>query len=146
MSITPRNNRDLNQGLLHIWSKLCDLYLSGWWVIARTSKCLPHTRTDGRTHRQTDAGIDNTRRPKLASGNKWVNIGEIKRYIHKRYICRSLRQALICTVRHSYALYSIAYAHTHCPVSVIASANSGVAWGWRCVSVSIIPKQVSSIP
>ena len=27
-------------------------------------------RTDGHTHRQTDAGNDNTRRPKLASGNK----------------------------------------------------------------------------
>ena len=27
-----------------------------------------HRRTDGRTHRQTDAGNDNTRRPKLASG------------------------------------------------------------------------------
>ena len=25
-------------------------------------------QTDGRTHRQTDAGNDNTRRPKLASG------------------------------------------------------------------------------
>ena len=29
-----------------------------------------HRRTDGRTHRQTDAGNDNTRRPKLASGKK----------------------------------------------------------------------------
>ena len=28
------------------------------------------TQTDGRTHRQTDAGNDNTRRPKLASGQK----------------------------------------------------------------------------
>ena len=27
-------------------------------------------RTDGHTHRQTDAGNDNTRRPKLASGNE----------------------------------------------------------------------------
>ena len=27
-------------------------------------------RTDGHTHRQTDAGNDNTRRPILASGNK----------------------------------------------------------------------------
>ena len=35
-----------------------------------------HRRTDGRTHRQTDAGIDNTRRPKLASG---------KKYNHSRY-------------------------------------------------------------
>ena len=29
-------------------------------------------RTDGHTHRQTDAGNDNTRRPKLASGKKQV--------------------------------------------------------------------------
>ena len=27
-----------------------------------------HRRTDGRTHKQTDAGNDNTWRPKLASG------------------------------------------------------------------------------
>ena len=33
-----------------------------------------HRRTDGRTHRQTDAGNDNTRWPKLALGKK-VNIG-----------------------------------------------------------------------
>ena len=29
-------------------------------------------RTDGHTHRQTDAGNDNTRRPKLASGKNWA--------------------------------------------------------------------------
>ena len=32
-----------------------------------------HERTDGRTDTQTDAGNDNTRRPKLASGNKMKN-------------------------------------------------------------------------
>ena len=32
-------------------------------------------RTDGHTHRQTDAGNDNTRRPKLASGKNWVTYG-----------------------------------------------------------------------
>ena len=31
-----------------------------------------YTHTDTRTHRHTDAGNDNTRRPKLASGNKTV--------------------------------------------------------------------------
>ena len=31
-------------------------------------------RTDGRTHRQTDAGNDNTRRPKLASGKKMYSM------------------------------------------------------------------------
>ena len=64
----PQNNRDLNQGLIHLWPKFGDPSFNGWWVIARTSTWLPHTQTDGRTHRQTDAGNDNTRRPKLASG------------------------------------------------------------------------------
>ena len=31
-----------------------------------------HRRTDGRTHRQTYAGNDNTRRPKLASGKNQI--------------------------------------------------------------------------
>ena len=60
----PQNNRDLNQGLWHLGSKCGDPSLNGWWVIARTSKWLPHTRMDT----QTDTGNDNTRRPKLASG------------------------------------------------------------------------------
>ena len=51
----PQNNRDLNQGLLHIWSKFGDPSLNGWWVIARTSSWLSHTQT----HRQTDAANDN---------------------------------------------------------------------------------------
>ena len=60
----PQNNRDLNQGLLHLWCKFGDPSWKGWWVIAWTSSWLTH----GRTHRQTDAGNDNTWRPKLASG------------------------------------------------------------------------------
>ena len=67
-SIVPQNNRDLNQGLLHLWSKFGDPSWNGWWVIARTSSWLKH----GRTHRQTDTGNDNTRRPKLASGKNCV--------------------------------------------------------------------------
>ena len=66
-SITPQNNRDLNQGVLLFWSKFGDSSLNGWQVIARTSKWLPHTQT----HRQTDAANDNTRRSKLASGKNW---------------------------------------------------------------------------
>ena len=74
-SITPQNYRDLNQGLLHLLSKFGEPSLNGCWVIARTSKCLPHTQTDGRTHRQTDAGNGNTRRPKLASGKNDISMG-----------------------------------------------------------------------
>ena len=65
-SIVPQNNRDLNQGLYHLWSKFGDSSLNGWWVIARTSWWL----TDRHTHTHTHAGNDNTRRPKLASGKK----------------------------------------------------------------------------
>ena len=42
--------------------------MNGWWVIAQTSSWLLHTQT----HRQTDAGNDNTRRPKLASGKNYL--------------------------------------------------------------------------
>ena len=59
--LPSQNNRDLNQGVLHLWSKFGDPSLNGWWVIARTNFV-----TDGRT----DRGNDNTRKPKLASGKK----------------------------------------------------------------------------
>ena len=75
-SITPQNNRDLNQGLLHPWSKFSDPSLNGWWVVARTSKCLPHTRTDGHTDRQTQATT-------IPEGQNWPRVirprsGQIK--------------------------------------------------------------------
>ena len=70
-----QNNRDINQGVLLLWSKFCDSSLNAWQVIARTSKWLPHTQT----HRQTDAANDNTRRPKLASGKNVIfNLGIFK--------------------------------------------------------------------
>ena len=64
---SPPNNRDLNQGLLHLWSKFGDPSLNGWWVTARTSKWLPHTRTDGRTHRQTQATT-------IPEGQNWPRV------------------------------------------------------------------------
>ena len=117
--INLQNNRDLNQGILHLWPKFDDSRLNRWWVSARTSSkwgkfwlwsliwpwrsgsITPKTIgiltkvfyiygtnlvilawtgdelsrgqasdwcTHRRKHRQTDAGNDNTRRPKLASG------------------------------------------------------------------------------
>ena len=68
-SIIPRNNRDLNQGLLHLWSRFGDSSLNGWWVVAWTSWWLTDTKTHIQTH--THTGNDNTRRSKLASGKKW---------------------------------------------------------------------------
>ena len=35
--INPQNNWDLNQGILHLWSKFGGPSLNGWWVIAWTS-------------------------------------------------------------------------------------------------------------
>ena len=50
-SIIPQNNRDLNQGLLHLCSKFGDSSLNSWWVIVWTSKWLKHTQTHGQIHR-----------------------------------------------------------------------------------------------
>ena len=69
-SIVPKNNRDLNQGLLHLWSKFCGSSLNGWWVTARTSWWLTDRHTH--THTHLHAGNDNTRRPKLASGKNEI--------------------------------------------------------------------------
>ena len=77
----PWNNRDLNQGLLHLWSKFGDPSLNGWWVIAPTSTWLVHTQTDTQAdrRRQTDTQTDRSRqrqyrKPNLASGNKNSNV------------------------------------------------------------------------
>ena len=51
-SIVPQNNRDLNQGLFHLWSKFGDSSLNGWWVIARTSWWLTDRHTHTHTHTQ----------------------------------------------------------------------------------------------
>ena len=69
-TITPQNNRNLNQGILHLWFKYGDPSLNGTRVIARTSKWLTHRLTHAHTHTDThtDAGDDNTQGPKLASG------------------------------------------------------------------------------
>ena len=64
-SITPQNNRDLNQGLLHLWSKFGDPRLNGWWVIARTSWGLTHAH--GHTHRQTQATT-------IPDGQNWPRV------------------------------------------------------------------------
>ena len=36
-SINSQNDRDLNQGIKHLWSKFGGPNLNGWWVISRTS-------------------------------------------------------------------------------------------------------------
>ena len=88
-SIVPQNNRDLNQGLFHLWSKFSDSSLNSWWVIARTSWWLTDRHTH--THTHTHAGNDNTRRPKLASGNK---LGGVINYPYSRYLLLAPKQSL----------------------------------------------------
>ena len=68
----PQNNRDLNQGLLHLWSKFGELRLNGWWIIARTSKCLPHTQTDGRTDTARQAQATT-----IPEGQNWPRVAYI---------------------------------------------------------------------
>ena len=62
-----------------ILTKVFYIYSSNLVILADTGHELSRGqardwRTDGHTHRQTDAGNDNTRRPILASGNKWTLI------------------------------------------------------------------------
>ena len=82
-SITPQNNRDLNQGLLHLLSKFGDPSLNGWWVIARTSKCLPHTQTDGRTDGHTDRQTQATTIPE---GQNWPRVKSDDKRIGEPYV------------------------------------------------------------
>ena len=57
MSTTPQNNKGLNQGILHLWSKFGDPGLNGSQVIARICSGLTHgwRRVDGYADRQTQA-------------------------------------------------------------------------------------------
>ena len=48
-SIAPKNNTDLNRGVLLLWTKFGDPSLNRWRVIVRTSKWLIHTHTQATT-------------------------------------------------------------------------------------------------
>ena len=58
-STAPQNNKDLNQGLLHLWAKFGDPSLNGWWVIVRTSSWLMHRQTHTQTQATTKLGSQN---------------------------------------------------------------------------------------
>ena len=76
-SIAPGNNRDLNQGLLHLWSKFGDYSLNSWLVIARTSWWL----TDRHTHTHTQATT-------IPEGHNWPRViikGEWVSALHWRH-------------------------------------------------------------
>ena len=63
----PKNNRDLNQGLLHPWFKFGDPSWNGWWVMSRTISWLTHRRTHTHTHRQTQATT-------IPEGQNWPRV------------------------------------------------------------------------
>ena len=66
-----QNNRDLNQGVLHIY-----LFQIWWsWFEWATTYRADKLRIDAWTDTQTDAGNDNTRRPKLASDKNTTKAG-----------------------------------------------------------------------
>ena len=50
--LPPQNNRELNQGVLLLWTKFGDPSLNRWRVIVRTSKWLIHTHTHRHRQRQ----------------------------------------------------------------------------------------------
>ena len=76
-SIIPKNNRDLNQGLLHFWSKFGDSSLNEWWVIVRTRQWLIHTRTHKHTDTQTQ-----TQATTIPEGQNWLRVKKtIKMYV-----------------------------------------------------------------
>ena len=73
-SIVPQNNKALNQGLLHLWSKCGDPSLNGWWIITRTSSWLTDTRTHTHTQATTIPEGENWPRVKMhlkMSSGKW---------------------------------------------------------------------------
>ena len=62
-SITPQNNRDRNQVVVHLWYKFGNPSLNRSWVIARTSKWLTHRHT----HTQTEATT-------IPEGQNWSRV------------------------------------------------------------------------
>ena len=67
--MNPPNYSDLNHGILHLWSKFGDSSFNGWWIIAQTNSWFMPTHIHG----QTDAGKDNTWRPKLVLSKNDTN-------------------------------------------------------------------------
>ena len=66
-SMNPKNNRDLNQGVLHFWSKFNNCSLSGWQVIVQTNWWLTDTHTYTHTHTQTQATT-------IPEGHNWPRV------------------------------------------------------------------------
>ena len=92
-SIIPKNNRDLNQGLLHLWSKFGDSSLNGWWVIARTSWWL----TDRHTHTQATTIPEGQNWPRV----KIISTSRTNCWLYHFYMFRKM---WICIWHHCWKL------------------------------------------
>ena len=67
---SPQKNTDLNQGLLHLWSKFGVPTLNGWWVIARTTGGWL-THTDTHRHTQATTILEGQNWPRVKIGYIW---------------------------------------------------------------------------
>ena len=78
---------------------------------------------DGRTDTQTDAGNDNTRRPKLASGKKGLNFHykDGPRLSFKKHLCLRI-------LSHNQEYYSIFHTCASC-ILILHSLISIIQWG-----------------
>ena len=77
-SIVPQSNRDLNQGLFHLWSKFGDSSLNGWWVIARTSWWLTDRHTHTHTHTQATT---------IPEGQNWPRVKKRAMISSVNFLC-----------------------------------------------------------
>ena len=84
-SIVPNNNRDLNQGLFHLWSKFSDSSLNGWWVIARTSWWLTDRHTHTHTHTQATT---------IPEGQNWPRVIKLNRETDSKFTFMSYKEHL----------------------------------------------------
>ena len=70
-SIIPQNNRALNQGLLHLWSKFVDRSLTVDELSRRKSR---DWRTHGHTHTQATTIPEGQNWPRVKTNKQWVEM------------------------------------------------------------------------
>ena len=120
-SIIPKNNRDLNQGVLHLWSKFADPSLNERWVIVRTSSWLTHTDTDPQTQPMTIPEGQNWPRVKTLSSlvNDCIQQFSVAQYLNNRRFTAHILNSKKCWHEN----YSKSVLWFSLPVSVSLSCS-----------------------
>ena len=93
----PQNNQDLNQGILHLWSKFGDHSLTEWWVFVRTSSWLIYTHTHTHTDTPTQATTAKTGpgwKKSWIDTNTPLNLLNDIKFKHLCCLCGKLEQHL----------------------------------------------------